>query len=249
MRVLVTGYRGFVGKHLVEALDDQPDTVIVGVDRKSGDELKDTYLPPDIDQVFHLAAQTDAYCRDAMADAETNILGTLRLLEQYGSKVVFASSSMVNYPDTPYAISKLAGEQYVRLYGGAIVRFCNLYGKGGHSVLDRFANENPITVYGDGKQRRTYARVSAAVDALMKALPGTTTILKGDNCSVNELAALTGKKVVYKPARQFDLDDAVQLDQRGRRSSNSTPPPPTPPASVRGHSGVSGEPGTEGVTL
>jgi nucleoside-diphosphate-sugar epimerase len=69
----------------------------------------------------------------------------------------------VNYPLTPYAISKRAAEDYALFYGAAVVRFCNLYGAGGHGAIDRFRDGDRIEIRGSGEQLRTYAPVEDAV--------------------------------------------------------------------------------------
>lgn len=205
--IIVTGHRGFVGQHLCRAL--RGSDALWLVDRRNGNNILEGELPP-ADRVYHLAASTDAQNGDAWEDAQTNILGTLRLLQHYGSKLVFASSSMVNYPVTPYGISKLAGEHYARHYGAAIVRFCNLFGDGGHSVIDRFGADKVLTIRGDGEQLRTYAPVEHAVKALMAARPGTTTILPGQDMTVNEVAA----RYPLKPARRVEANPLDIVDGR-----------------------------------
>lgn len=211
--ILVTGHLGFVGRHLTAELDRR------GLDWKGLDlrEGRDVVRPTPwrrfpVERVFHLAAQTDAQCTDAICDAMSNIIGTLRMLDQFGDKVVFASSSMVNYPTSPYAISKLAGEHYARYYGAAIVRFCNLYGPGGHSVMDKFRDAERLTIYGSGEQLRNYTVVSDAVQALLTVRPGNMIILPGTEYTVNEIAKLfPGKPIDQLPARKNDLIDAPQL--------------------------------------
>lgn len=214
MKVLVTGHLGFVGSHLCKALHRRGHSVI-GVDLKDGHDVNTCVLPRHVDRVFHLAAQVDASNPNTRLDAYSNIFGTLRILKYYGDKVVFASSSMVNYPVTPYAISKRAAEDYARMHGAAVVRFCNLYGEGGHSVIDKFRDtpkEGTLTVFGDGHQIRTYAPVEAAVKALLEVAPGELTLLPGQNKTVNEIAFehAMDKKIVYAAAREYDPKEAVQ---------------------------------------
>jgi len=105
--------------------------------------------------VFHLAANVfiSKSLQDPAFDATTNVLGTINLLEACRRagvrRVVFASSSAVYgdplqmpisedhplSPKSPYAASKLAGEQYMgvyhRLYGMETVslRFFNVAGR------------------------------------------------------------------------------------------------------------------------
>lgn len=212
MKVLVTGHLGFVGTHLVRALNARGD-LVHGLDLKDGHDINGALMPRKVDRVYHLAAQVDAQTENARLDAWTNIFGTLRVLKYYGAKVVLASSSMVNYPDTPYAISKRAAEDYARMYGASVVRFCNLYGEGGHSVIDVFREAEELTIFGDGNQLRSYAPVEAAVAALLAAQSGELTVLPGEIMTVREAAAHfgNGKPITFAPARKHDPQNAIQI--------------------------------------
>ncbi len=223
MRILVTGHRGFVGKHLVDVLS-RHGAKWDGLDWAVHPDLDiaKCAMPRIYDKVFHLAAQTDAQSADAVRDAETNVLGTVRVLEAYGDKVVFASSSMVNYAQSPYAISKIAGEAYCRYYGAAIVRFCNLYGPGGHSVWDKFRDGERMVINGNGHQVRSYACVSDAVQALLRAKKGSFEILPGTRYTVNEIAKMyPNKPITHVAPRANDPFYAPQL----QASSGSSPGP------------------------
>lgn len=205
MRIVVTGSEGFIGKHLVRALVNAGHEVI-GLDLKTGQDIRTCELP-DADVVYHLAAQTDATCTDARADADVNVMGMLRLLLHYQTAMVFASSAMVSYPVTPYAIAKFAGEMYCKLYGASVVRLCNIYGPGGHSVIDRFARDEVLTVYGSGRQSREYAHVDAAVAMMMEEIRERRALrlLQGERLSVLDvLARHPDKERRFVPARQFD---------------------------------------------
>ncbi len=209
MTVLVTGHRGFVGSHLCAALDAR-HVPVIGIDLKEGQDILAAELQ-EVDRVYHLAAQTNAQSGDVLADAQVNIMGTLRLLQRYGSRLVFASSSAVNYPGTPYAISKRAGEDYARMVGAAVVRFCNLHGPGGHGVFESFAEADVMVIRGDGNQLRTYAHVGAAVHALLQARPGDLHVLQGEDRTVREIAAMyPGKPITYAPAVLTDIRDGRQ---------------------------------------
>ncbi len=212
MKVLVTGSRGFVGKHLVKALIERGDEVFE-IDLKIDLDITDCYLP-DVDKVYHLAAQTNAQSEDAFNDAEINILGSLRIFERYREKCVFASTSMVNYPYSPYAISKKACEDYARFYRVGVVRFCNLYGEGGHCAIDKFRNAERITIYGKGNQLRTYAPVEKAVEALLDAgggWGGIVNVLGGKEYTVLEIASwFSGKPVDWLEQSKLDIMRAPQ---------------------------------------
>ena len=123
-------------------------------------------LKPDV--VFHLAAQADVQrsIKEPRLDADANVMGTINVLEACRKagvrKIVFASTSGVygdleksqlteDDPVNPisfYALSKVAGEQYIRLYHRffglqyTILRYGNVYGPGqtakGKAVLWRY---------------------------------------------------------------------------------------------------------------
>lgn len=210
MRVLITGNEGFIGKHMQNRLLEEGHEVLP-MDLKNGRDILTVELP-EVDKVIHLAAQTDAFCKDAYKDAETNILGTIRLMEKYGSKLIFISSGMVNYLHAPYAISKACGEIYARYFDCAIVRLTNVYGKGGHSCLDKFREADVMKIYGTGKQVRTYAPIEDACNLIMKAMnEGGYHVLFGQKKTVNELADMFDKPREYLPERELDLINAIQL--------------------------------------
>lgn len=211
MNIVVTGSNGFIGRHLCRALAEAGHAV-TGLDIRTGHDVLSCELS-DADLVYHLAAQTDAGCEDALADARVNIMGLLRVLQRYGDKVVFASSSMVQHPQTPYAISKLAGEHYCKLYGASVIRLCNVYGPGGHSVIDVFEKAQTLTIHGDGQQVRSFASVGAAVLLLLQELGGRQPmrLLRGTPRSVLDVAAChPGKPRVHAPARAFDPVSVTQ---------------------------------------
>jgi UDP-glucose 4-epimerase len=153
--------------------------------------------------VFHLAAQADVGTsveRPAF-DAEVNVVGTVRVLEAAratAARVVFTSSGGAIYgecerparesdepqPLSPYAASKLAGEEYLatwnRLYGAAHVacRLANVYGprqlstlEGGVVAvfLDRLRAGQETVIFGDGEQTRDFVFVGDVVAALLAA--------------------------------------------------------------------------------
>jgi nucleoside-diphosphate-sugar epimerase len=130
----------------------------------------------------------------------------------YGEKLVFASSSMAAYPkSSPYAESKRAGEEIVLDFGGSVVRFCNLFGPGGHSVVDKFAEAPTLQIRGDGKQTRSYAHVDSAVSLMLLASPGHKHILRGFTATVNQIAdGYPTKPRVYVPASPLDIQYAPQ---------------------------------------
>ena len=164
--------------------------------------------------LVHLAAQMDVRksVAEPMFDAQVNVLGSLNLLEAVRehsprTRVVFSSTGGAIYgdftappnvetfsknPESPYAISKLAVENYLAYYGRvhgleyAVMRFANVYGPrqdphGEAGVVaifcGRIIDRQPLTVFGDGLQTRDYVYVGDVVDATFRgathALPAT----------------------------------------------------------------------------
>ena len=123
-------------------------------------------------------------------------------------------------PLSPYGLQKLVGEQYCKLYSTihnidtVCLRYFSVYGerqptKGDYSlVMGIFANlrlqGKPLTINGDGEQRRDFTYVGDVVSANIKASAsdkvGKGEILNvgnGDNRSVNDIAKMIGGPVVY----------------------------------------------------
>ncbi|MGW0041193.1 NAD-dependent epimerase/dehydratase family protein [Rhodococcus sp. NPDC003348] len=157
MRVVVTGGAGFIGSTLVDRLRGDGHRILVVDNLSRGrehnlaaalatdavdletldirhDDLGPTFEAFAPEVVFHLAAQIDVRrsVTDPILDAETNILGTIRVGSAAASagvrKVVFTSSGGSIYgtpanlpvteqvpvqPVSPYAVSKVSGEIYL----------------------------------------------------------------------------------------------------------------------------------------
>ncbi len=138
---------------------------------------------------------------------------------------------MTPHPKSPYALQKLMGEQYAELFanlfGMSVVslRYFNVYGPGQPSegqyalVIPRFLRMrregNPLTVYGDGEQTRSYTHVSDVVDANVLAASADVpagqhialNIGTGQETSVNQIAAAIGgpvQHIVPNPRREFE---------------------------------------------
>ncbi len=222
MRVLVTGGAGFIGSHLVDALADRGDQVVVLDDLSTGDRgrlpaairfVEGSLADPDTvagavdgaEVVFHLGA-LGAVARsvdDPLASDTANVRGTLVVLDASRAagvgRVVFASSSSVYggadvvptpedaplRPRSPYAVTKLTGEHYCRVFTElhgletVALRFFNVYGPRQSpdstyaAVIPLFcravlAGEHP-TVHGDGGQSRDFTFIADVVDALFAA--------------------------------------------------------------------------------
>ena len=170
--MLLTGGAGFIGSHVADHLLEQGHEVAV-VDNLSTGRRKNVpegarFYEMDIrtgclevfeefrpEALSHQAAQMDVRrsVREPDFDAEVNILGTVRLLQncvEYGvERVIFASTGGAIYgeqkefpapedhpqhPISPYGVSKLAGERYLHFYciehglPYVALRYANVYG-------------------------------------------------------------------------------------------------------------------------
>ena len=157
MNILVTGGAGFIGSHLVRTLLAKGEKVTALDDLSTGlaenlppeaefiemdilDEgLKKVVAAGAFDAIVHLAAQTmvDVSIKDPLFDAQTNLLGTVHVLEAARAanvkRIVFASTAAaygdVKEDDLPvreaqptepmsfYGLSKLSVEKYIVVVG------------------------------------------------------------------------------------------------------------------------------------
>ena len=183
----------------------------------------------DVDCVYHLAAkvsvaQSILYPRDYNT---VNVGGTVSLMEAMRDtgirRVVLASSGAIYgehrkqpvreldpvRPDSPYAVSKWAAEQYVHTIGElwgietVALRIFNAYGPGqslpvSHApVIPRFIKAiltgGSIVIFGTGQQSRDFVYVSDVVEALVKAATAkevnrlVLNVGSGQETTVNEL--------------------------------------------------------------
>lgn len=222
MKILVTGHKGFIGSYLMKKLPKG----VIGLDIKDGNDILSCDLP-DADVVIHLAAEPGVVksMKMPLTSAQTNIIGTLRLLRRYkDSKFIFASSggTIQRSIESPYGLSKYVGEEYLKLLHNnyVILRFCNVYGKGSRSVVDKWLAEDEFTIYGDGKTMRIYGHVSDVVDAIIKSLHwprGTYKLGSDQRYSVLDIAEAIGKPYHHEAAR------AGEIIHRESQLPNTTP--------------------------
>jgi len=194
-------------------------------------------LLQDVDCVYHLAArvlvsESILYPREYN---EVNVGGTVGVLEAMRDagvrRLVFASSGAVygeqahqpvredQYPNprSPYAVSKLAAEHYVRAIGAlwgistVIMRIFNAYGPGQNlpsshpPVVPQFLRQalrgGSLVVLGSGAQTRDFVYVDDVVEALV-AVAATSDVDRqivnvgsGQETCINDLAALVAEAV------------------------------------------------------
>ena len=220
-----------------------------------------------IDVVFHLAAlaSVPASLVDPWACHAANVNGTMRLLEACARakvrRVVYSSSSAV-YGDTPvaskteaaepeprspYAASKLAGEQYVLAFAragvleGIALRYFNVFGprqtpgSAYAAVVPNFLqaalDQRPAEVYGDGRQTRDFIYVDNVVDANLLAASAPAAAVNGWVVNVgagrrtslldliDAISGVVGRPLDYdlQVTRAGDVRDSLASMERARR--------------------------------
>jgi len=188
-----------------------------------------------VDVVFHLAAKARVQpsIENPIEFNNVNVGGTLNMLKACVdcgiSRFIYSSSSSVYgnveqlptteghklNPMSPYALQKLIGEQYCKLFSElygletACLRYFNVYGdgmslEGAYKLvipifIEQRLNGKPMTVRGDGENRRDFTYVGDVVDANVRCMDyplefngETFNIGNGNNRSVNQLADMIG---------------------------------------------------------
>lgn len=205
-----------------------------------------------VDYIFHLAAMISV--PESMFKpkecVEINTQGTLNVLEAAAKagvkKLVFSSSAavygdnpvlpkveqMCPEPKSPYAVTKLDGEYYCKMFNDqgwlktASMRYFNVFGprqdpKSQYAAavpifIDKAVRNEPITIFGDGEQTRDFVYVKDVVAANVflatrPELSGVYNVANGRTISIKALAqkivALTGSKseVRFAPERPGDI--------------------------------------------
>ena len=207
------------------------------------------------DYVFHQAAlpSVQRSVEDPITSNRNNIDGTLNVLVAARDcgvkKVVFASSSSV-YGDTPtlpkreemkpnpkspYAITKLAGEYYCRVFSEVYglktvsLRYFNVFGPRQDPnsqyaaviplFITRILKKEPPIIFGDGTQTRDFTFVKDVVQANVLAAEsqaeGVFNIACGRQITLNDLANQIMKavgikmEIIYENPRTGDIKDSL----------------------------------------
>jgi UDP-N-acetylglucosamine/UDP-N-acetyl-alpha-D-glucosaminouronate 4-epimerase len=237
-------------------LDDVRDSIEFVEGDLANERISDEVVRG-IDYVLHQAAvpSVQRSVRDPIGTNRSNVTATLNILESSRKtgirRFVYAASSsaygdtevlpkteeMTPNPLSPYALQKLVGERYCKLYYDLYgletvsLRYFNVFGpdQDPHSeysaVIPKFVTKllatEPITVYGDGEQSRDFTYVENVVEANLLALgaidaPGCVcNIGCGERIDLNHLIRLleeiTGRKaeVTYTASKAGDVHHSL----------------------------------------
>ena len=205
-------------------------------------DLAEELSPPLVENyevIYHIAAlaRIQPSLRNPTYHIKNNYLSTLNVLKcakENQSQVIYAGSSSYygGVYKSPYAFSKFQGEQLCKLYSDlynmniGIARFYNVYGPnqiewGPYATAvgiweKQYRNNQPLTITGDGTQRRDFTHVYDIVAALKLMLDGNYKadifeLGSGKNFSMNEVVAMFGKHCPkkYLPSRQGEYDKTL----------------------------------------
>ena len=158
----------------------------INSDIESIDQLESKF-----DLCFHLAAQSRVQpsFEDPQESIRVNVNGTMKVMEwakKQSVKVIYAGSSSKHHDpsDSPYAMTKYLGEEICKLYKKSfkvnveIARFYNVYGPN-EPLDEKFGNvigiwrekvrlNKPLTIVGDGNQKRDFTHVDDIIDGILK---------------------------------------------------------------------------------
>ncbi len=209
------------------------------------------------DYLFHLAAQTSLVKsqEDPKTEFKTNFLPIIEILEAAKKinlkKIIFSSSAAVygdckdlpikenslTNPISPYGISKLATENYIKYFSKeyklpyAILRYANVFGpkqnftdEGGVVAIfiTKIINGKDVQINGSGKQTRDFIFVDDVVSANIKCLKEEITGVY--NVGTSRETSITGlyKKIKMLTKIQSKAQHAKTAFSGVLRSSLST---------------------------
>jgi nucleoside-diphosphate-sugar epimerase len=237
-------------------LDPQADTF--EADIRNIESIRPAFAG--VDCVFHVAAmpRVPLSIEKPVETHMVNVVGTLNVLiaarDAGVRRVVYSGSSsaygdqpglplredMTPNPLNPYALQKLTGEYYTRLFHRLFsmqtlgLRYFNVFGprmahEGAYvtviSVFLRARREGkPLTIHSDGEQTRDFTHVHDVVRANLLAMDCPTAdgrainVGGGRNISINRIAELIGGPTVHLPPRPGDARHTLADNSEAQRT-------------------------------
>lgn len=226
---------------------DIVDNLSIGDEAKKastvGNDVREMYTIPDKDYkyIFHLAAlsRIQPSFKDPNLTFSVNVEGTKQVVNyafKNKSKLIYAGSSSIHYNPmlSPYALTKHMGEEWIKMYKkvyglkAEIARFYNVYGPGElvysnmAAVIGVFRkqiiNNQPLTIFGDGEQRRDFTYINDIVNGLIKIAESDEQhddaweLGTGKNYSINEIARMFSTDVVHLPDVKGNYRETIRTN-------------------------------------
>jgi UDP-glucose 4-epimerase len=166
----------------------------------------------------------------------------------YGNNPIPNTETQEDNPLNPYSVSKVNGEKVCKLYTDMydlptiILRYFNVYGsnqpiRGQYaSVIGTFGRQKrdkkPMTIVGDGEQRRDFvnvldvvnANINAALNDIDSQYFGTVfNIGSGINYSVNDIANMIEGETTFIPERFGEIRESLSNIEKARKILNWEP--------------------------
>tara|TARA_Y100000588_G_scaffold309722_2_gene334915 strand:- start:13393 stop:14235 length:843 start_codon:yes stop_codon:yes gene_type:complete len=229
MIVAISGYRGFLGSHLLAELSKGSLSVL----RVEADVRDASVWEKPFDVLVHLAAAThERFSRDPIDAFSVNVEGILRALEacaRWDARMIFPSTCGVCAPDSngvvseesplaptsPYTRSKAIGESLCRAFSAdfgvscTVLRLFNVYGLSQNSaflipyILERLRTGSPPTIRNPDSSR-DYVNVKDVIGAIERSLCSNApfqvlNVGSGESVAVRQVVEMLASIVGSKP--------------------------------------------------
>tara|TARA_X000000950_G_scaffold284864_1_gene388995 strand:+ start:30 stop:875 length:846 start_codon:yes stop_codon:yes gene_type:complete len=179
----------------------------------------ESVLENDFDVCFHLAGLSRIYPSfdnpsETFKSNTTGVVSVIEWCRKNNTKIIYSGSSSRHYDhyQSPYATYKFLGEEVCKMYKRVyklniqITRFYNVYGpyeitKGKWAAVigiwrNQIKEGNPLTIVGDGEQKRDFTHVDDITKALESLITSNENnedaweLGTGVNYSINEVASM-----------------------------------------------------------
>lgn len=215
-------------------------------------EINNIQFQIDFDYVYHLAEYSRITPSFEFIEQvwKSNCLGTFQVLEfcrnNKVKKIVYAGSSTKFAPEgvghSPYSFTKSQSVELLKNYHKwyeleySICYFYNVFGPhydsspvvGYESVVSvfekQYKSQKPLTIFGDGEQKRSFTFVGDIVDGLMKSCYYENSeefqLNNRTKYTINQIAKMFKDDIIYLPSRKGDRRDSSSIDNKSRELLN-----------------------------
>jgi UDP-glucose 4-epimerase len=222
--------------------DEAKEVISLGAGFLGGDVREMNKIPlKNYKYIFHLAAlsRIQPSFEFPWSTFANNVEGTKQVVEyalSIHSKLIYSGSSSKHHnPElSPYAMTKHMGEEWIKMYKrcyglkAEIVRFYNVYGPG--ELVDSHMSAviglwrasikkgEPITIHGDGEQRRDFTHIDDIVDGLIRIAESNEQhddaweLGTGKNYSINEVADMFGVEKKYVDDVKGNYRETIRIN-------------------------------------